>query len=64
MNAVELTRPVAADVAASLLRGGIVVNSIGTDVIRMLPPLVCTTAEIDTLIAALYEVLHDVSVEV
>jgi acetylornithine/succinyldiaminopimelate/putrescine aminotransferase len=40
------------------------VNSIGTDVIRMLPPLVCTTAEIDTLIAALYEVLDDVTREV
>jgi 4-aminobutyrate aminotransferase-like enzyme len=40
------------------------VNSIGTNAIRMLPPLVCTTAEIDTLIAALYEVLDDVTREV
>jgi acetylornithine/N-succinyldiaminopimelate aminotransferase len=64
MNAVELTVPVAAEVAAALLGRGLMVNSIGTDVIRMLPPLVCTTAEIDTLIAALYEVLDDVTREV
>jgi acetylornithine/N-succinyldiaminopimelate aminotransferase len=64
MNAVELAVPVAAEVAATLLERGLVVNSIGTNAIRMLPPLVCTTAEIDTLIAALYEVLDDVTREV
>jgi acetylornithine/N-succinyldiaminopimelate aminotransferase len=64
MNAVELTAPVAAEVAAALLGRGLVVNSIGTNAIRMLPPLVCTTAEIDTLIASLYEVLDEVTKEV
>jgi acetylornithine/N-succinyldiaminopimelate aminotransferase len=60
MNAVELARPVAADAAAALLSRGLVVNSIGTTVLRMLPPLVCGKPEVDTLIDALYEVLQDV----
>jgi acetylornithine/N-succinyldiaminopimelate aminotransferase len=59
MNAVELARPVAVDAAAALLSRGLVVNSIGTTVLRMLPPLVCGKPEIDTLIDALYEVLGD-----
>jgi acetylornithine/succinyldiaminopimelate/putrescine aminotransferase len=60
MNAVELARPVAVDAAAALLSRGLVVNSIGTTVLRMLPPLVCGKPEVDTLIDALYEVLQDV----
>jgi acetylornithine/N-succinyldiaminopimelate aminotransferase len=60
MNAVELARPVAVDAAAALLSRGLVVNSIGTSVLRMLPPLVCGKPEIDTLIDALYEVLAEV----
>jgi acetylornithine/N-succinyldiaminopimelate aminotransferase len=58
MNAVELSDPVAQDVAAALLARGLVVNSIGSNILRMLPPLMCGRAEIDTLLHALYEVLE------
>lgn len=57
-----LDRPVAADLAAALLRDGIVVNHIGTDILRFLPPLLCGSAEIDTLLAALKNGLEEVSV--
>ncbi len=55
MNALEFVRPVAADVAAAALRRGIVLNNIGPHILRVLPPLVCGEAEIDTLVAALDE---------
>jgi acetylornithine/N-succinyldiaminopimelate aminotransferase len=54
MNAVELTSEAAAAVASELLSGGLVVNSIGTRILRILPPLVCGKPEIDTLCDALY----------
>lgn len=49
MLAIDLAEPVAAEIAAAALAAGIVLNNIGTHTIRFLPPLVCTTAEIDTL---------------
>ena len=58
MVGVTLTGRDATVVAARLLDVGIVVNHIGTDILRFLPPLVCTTAEIDTLLATLAEVLE------
>ncbi|MDO8916186.1 MAG: aspartate aminotransferase family protein [Coriobacteriia bacterium] len=54
MNAMELKSDIAAEVAAELLSGGFVINSIGTRILRMLPPLVCGKPEIDTLCDALY----------
>lgn len=57
-----LAEPIAAVVAASLLSKGVVVNHIGADILRFLPPLVCGRAEIDTLLAILYEALEEVSV--
>jgi acetylornithine/N-succinyldiaminopimelate aminotransferase len=57
MNALEFTEPVAAHVAAEGLSRGIVLNSIGAHILRILPPLVCGTTEIDTLVDALYEVM-------
>jgi predicted acetylornithine/succinylornithine family transaminase len=57
MNAVEFSEPIAADVAASGLAKGLVLNSIGTHILRILPPLVCSRAEVDTLLTGLYEVL-------
>lgn len=56
MNALEFTEPIAAEVAASALAHGIVLNSIGSHILRILPPLVCGHAEIDTLVGVLYEV--------
>ena len=56
-----LARPQAAEVAARLLEAGIVVNSIGEEHLRLLPPLVCGTSEIDTLLSALADVLEEVA---
>jgi len=57
MLAVDLIEPQAAAVAADALDAGIVLNNIGTHTIRFLPPLVCTTAEIDTLCGHLHTIL-------
>lgn len=54
MNAVELTSDIAVAVAADLLAKGLVVNSIGACILRIMPPLVCGKPEIDTLCDALY----------
>ncbi|MEL7976270.1 acetylornithine transaminase [Isoptericola sp. F-RaC21] len=40
--AVQLTRPVAADVASAALEAGFVVNAVAPDAIRLAPPLVLT----------------------
>ncbi|MBI5230913.1 MAG: aspartate aminotransferase family protein [Coriobacteriales bacterium] len=61
MCGITLTKPVAAEAATALLERGIVVNSIGTDILRFLPPLVCGRAEVDTLLSALADVLAEVS---
>ncbi len=57
MNAIEFSEPIAADVASSGLAKGLVLNNIGSHILRILPPLMCSRAEIDTLLAGLYEVL-------
>ena len=57
MNAIEFTEPIAAQVAASGLEKGLVLNSIGTHILRILPPLVCGRDEVDTLLTALYELM-------
>ena len=61
MVGVSLKRPVAADVAAKCLAEGLVVNSIGTDILRFLPPLVCGKVEIDTLLSTLSDILTEVT---
>ena len=59
MVAAHLTRPVAAEVTAAALGEGLVLNNIGTDILRFLPPLVCGKAEIDTLLQVLSEFIGD-----
>ena len=54
-----LRRAVGAEVCAALLARGFVVNHIGADILRFLPPLVCGDGEIDTLCAALSDVLEE-----
>jgi len=58
MLAIDLVEPIAADIAAAALHAGIVLNNIGTHTIRFLPPLVCTTAEIDTLCGHMHDFLE------
>jgi predicted acetylornithine/succinylornithine family transaminase len=57
MNALELASPVAARVAEDALARGLVLNNIGPNILRILPPLVCSRTEIDTLVHILYEVI-------
>ena len=57
MAGVELHEPRAAEACAFALQHGIVLNNIGPHILRILPPLVCGNAEIDTLVGALYEFL-------
>lgn len=57
MVAIELHEPRAAEIAAQALDRGLVLNNIGTNIIRFLPPLVCTNAEIDTLLTQLQSLL-------
>ena len=40
--AVQLARPVAAEVAAAALEAGFVVNAVAPDAIRLAPPLILT----------------------
>jgi len=56
MNALEFLDPVAPVVAEAALGKGLVLNSIGTNILRILPPLLCGRTEVDTLLTALYEV--------
>jgi acetylornithine aminotransferase len=57
MVGVEFKEAIAEQVVASALKKRMLINNIGQHIIRMLPPLVCTSAEIDTLIDGLKEIL-------
>jgi len=59
MVGATLVRPEAAEVAAKALDRGIVLNSIGTNILRFLPPLVCEKPEIDTLLSTLSDILEE-----
>lgn len=50
MCGITLEQPVAPGVVASGLRHGLVLNNPAADIVRFLPPLVCTTSEVDVLI--------------
>jgi predicted acetylornithine/succinylornithine family transaminase len=58
MVGVSLARPIAAQVATVALERGIVLNNIGTDIVRFLPPLLCSKPEIDTLLTTLSDILE------
>lgn len=57
----SLAQPLAVEVAGRLLERGVIVNHIGTDILRFLPPLVCSKSEIDTLLSTLSDVLEEVA---
>ncbi len=59
MVGITLQDPKAADVTASALERGVVLNNIGTDIVRFLPPLVCSHAEVDTLLEVLSDILGE-----
>ncbi|MEZ0068776.1 acetylornithine/N-succinyldiaminopimelate aminotransferase [Streptacidiphilus sp. MAP12-20] len=57
---VVLTRPVAAEVQASLQRAGFLVNAATPDTIRLAPPLILTERDVDALLAVLPGVLRSI----
>jgi acetylornithine/N-succinyldiaminopimelate aminotransferase len=63
MVGVTLAKPIAAQVAARGLELGIVVNNIGADILRFLPPLVCGKPEIDTLLSTLSNILGETGLD-
>lgn len=60
MLAAHFTRPVAVQLAAAALGRGFVLNSIGEHTIRFLPPLVCSAADVDTLMSVLPTLYEEV----
>ena len=62
MNAVEFSAPVAGVLAERGLASGFVLNAIGTHILRFLPPLVCTSADIDVLLDVLDSALSNPAV--
>jgi acetylornithine/N-succinyldiaminopimelate aminotransferase len=57
MIGVELTRPVAKQVQRDALAHGLILNAIGDNVLRLLPPLIVTQADIDRAMEVLTAVL-------
>lgn len=53
MCGITLDKPVAAKVLAAGLKHGLVLNNPGADIMRFLPPLVCTRTDVDVLIEKL-----------
>ncbi len=53
MVGITLAHPVAATVAATALANRVVVLNVGDSMLRFLPPLVCSNAEVDTLLETL-----------
>ncbi len=45
------------DVVAAALEAGFVINATGAHTLRFLPPLICTEADVDALVAALSKIL-------
>lgn len=57
MIGIQLSETKAVQVKDKLFEKGFLVGSVGKDIIRLLPPLIITTAEIDLFVSALEEVL-------
>ncbi|MDY6794184.1 MAG: acetylornithine transaminase [Actinomycetota bacterium] len=58
MLAVELEEEKAREINWSCLERGYVINSIGSNILRFLPPLSVSTREVDGLVGVLEELLH------
>jgi acetylornithine/N-succinyldiaminopimelate aminotransferase len=58
LRAIVLCADVAAEVADRALAGGFIINAPTPDVLRLAPPLVITTAQLDSFVSALPRFLH------
>lgn len=61
MIGVQLDQPLAAEFTEAALKAGVIVNNATTDVVRLVPPLVITEAEIDAACEILGEVWREMS---
>lgn len=59
MVGATLERPVAVEVVDAALERGFVLNSVGADILRFLPPLICTIGDVDTLIGTLATLIEE-----
>ncbi|RJQ32998.1 MAG: acetylornithine transaminase [Actinobacteria bacterium] len=57
MVGIELKKPIAKEIVKKMMDEGILVNNIGDNIIRMLPPLIIEQADIDKVVDALLEIL-------
>ena len=57
LRAVELSRPIAAELAKVLLEAGFIVNAVAPNALRLAPPLILTADQADTFVAALPDAL-------
>ena len=56
-RALLLTEPRSADVEAAAREAGFLVNGLRPDTIRLAPPLIITSGEVDSFVAALPDIL-------
>lgn len=61
MVGISLSEPIADVIASRALDRGIVLNNIGTNILRFLPPLVCGKPEIDTLLSIMSNIIDEVT---
>ena len=59
LRAIELTRPIAPAAVRAALAAGFIVNATGPTTLRLAPPLLVTTDQLDTFVDALPQILQD-----
>lgn len=59
MLAAQLGQPRAQEIAAAGLERGFVLNAVGPNILRFLPPLVCGKTEVDALLGFLHAILYE-----
>jgi acetylornithine aminotransferase len=59
MLAAQLSSPIATAVVDAALAKGLVINAIGDDILRFLPPLICEARHVDEAVAVLRAVLEE-----
>ena len=57
MLAIQLNEPIASEVVAKMQEKGFIIGSVGTSILRFLPPLIVTKEDIDKLIVELKNIL-------
>ena len=58
MLAIQLTEPIASEIVSKMQDEGFIIGSVGTSILRFLPPLIVTKEDVDKLIMKLKEQLN------